>query len=68
MKSFTITTLGCKVNRYESEGISEQLLNQGWQAIDRSIMADLCIINTCTVTQRAAMQSRQGGQVVKKKG
>ncbi len=59
MKSFAITTLGCKVNRYESEGISEQLLNQGWQAIDRSIMADLCIINTCTVTQRAAMQSRQ---------
>ena len=64
MKSFTITTLGCKVNRYESEAISEQLIDQGWYVMDEGITADLCIINTCTVTQKAAMQSRQAARTV----
>jgi len=64
MKSFTITTLGCKVNRYESEAISEQLIDQGWYVMDEGITADLCIINTCTVTQKAAMQSRQAARKV----
>jgi threonylcarbamoyladenosine tRNA methylthiotransferase MtaB len=62
MKSFTIVTLGCKVNRYESEAISEQLQNQGWYPADKGAMADLCIVNTCTVTQKAAMQSRQAAR------
>ena len=59
MRSFTITTLGCKVNRYESEAIAEQLENRGWHTVDAGATADLCIINTCTVTQKAAMQCRQ---------
>jgi threonylcarbamoyladenosine tRNA methylthiotransferase MtaB len=59
MGSFAITTLGCKVNRYESESISEQLLGQGWTAANESARADLCIVNTCTVTGKAATQSRQ---------
>ena len=59
LNSFTTTTLGCKVNRYESEAISEQMHDQGWHVIDKGAMADLCIINTCTVTGKAAMQSRQ---------
>ncbi|OEU51828.1 MAG: tRNA (N(6)-L-threonylcarbamoyladenosine(37)-C(2))-methylthiotransferase MtaB [Desulfobacterales bacterium C00003060] len=59
MNLYSITTLGCKVNRYESEAISEQLGNLGWQAISKGGMAHVCIINTCTVTQKAAMQSRQ---------
>jgi threonylcarbamoyladenosine tRNA methylthiotransferase MtaB len=64
MRSFTIATLGCKVNRYESEAISEQLQNQGWHPIDKGAMADLCIINTCTVTQKAATQCRQATRKV----
>jgi threonylcarbamoyladenosine tRNA methylthiotransferase MtaB len=59
MKSFSVTTLGCKVNRYESEALSEQLQDHGWRPIGPGTSADLCIINTCTVTQKAAMQSRQ---------
>jgi threonylcarbamoyladenosine tRNA methylthiotransferase MtaB len=62
MKSFTIATLGCKVNRYESEAISEQLAYEGWQPTDRGSKASLCIINSCTVTQKAAMQSRQAAR------
>ncbi len=59
MNAFTIMTLGCKVNRYESEAISEQLADQGWRLTDKATKADLCVINTCTVTAKAAMQSRQ---------
>ena len=64
MRSFTIATLGCKVNRYESEAISEQLVDQGWHPIDKGAVADLCIINTCTVTGKAAMQSRQAARKI----
>lgn len=62
MRSFTITTLGCKVNRYESEAIAEDLVNKGWRMTDEPATADLCIINTCTVTQKAAMQCRQAAR------
>lgn len=62
MKLFAITTLGCKVNRYESEAIAEQLENHGWHTVDEGGTADLCIINTCTVTQKAAMQCRQAAR------
>jgi threonylcarbamoyladenosine tRNA methylthiotransferase MtaB len=59
MTSFSVITLGCKVNRYESEAISEQLAGQGWCAARKGDKADLCVINTCMVTQKAAMQARQ---------
>jgi len=59
MNAFAIMTLGCKVNRYESEAISEQLTDQGWHPTDKGARANLCVVNTCTVTGKAAMQSRQ---------
>jgi threonylcarbamoyladenosine tRNA methylthiotransferase MtaB len=59
MITFTITTLGCKVNQYESDAIAQRLKDSGCVPADSEKEADLCIINTCTVTQKAAMQSRQ---------
>ena len=56
---FTITTLGCKVNQYESEAIAQCLKESGWIAVHRGENAELCIVNTCTVTGKASMQSRQ---------
>jgi len=59
---FLIKTLGCKVNQYESEVIAQQLQSMGWEMITpqtTSAGPDAVIINTCTVTQKAAMQSRQ---------
>ena len=63
---YTITTLGCKVNQSESEHLAAGLKAQGMQESDASKSgrllsqtADVCIINTCTVTQKASMQSRQ---------
>lgn len=59
--TFTLVTLGCKVNHYESETLAGCLAHAGWRQVfpGDGIPADVCIINTCTVTQKASMQSRQ---------
>ena len=59
MLKFKITTLGCKVNQAESEAIAQDLLSSKWLTACDLEEADICIINTCAVTQKAAMQSRQ---------
>ncbi|WP_027359579.1 tRNA (N(6)-L-threonylcarbamoyladenosine(37)-C(2))-methylthiotransferase MtaB [Desulforegula conservatrix] len=59
MKKFVITTLGCRVNQFESDSIASILKGRGWEKAGRSEKADVCIINTCTVTGKASMQSRQ---------
>ncbi|MCK5543044.1 MAG: tRNA (N(6)-L-threonylcarbamoyladenosine(37)-C(2))-methylthiotransferase MtaB [Desulfobacterales bacterium] len=59
MKTFYIKTLGCKVNRYESDGIATELINYGFKKTKTMHDAEICIINTCTVTSKAGMQSRQ---------
>ena len=60
MKHFIIKTLGCKVNQCESEGLARALIESGqWIRSDDDNAADVVIINTCTVTAKAGMQSRQ---------
>ncbi|MEJ2475651.1 MAG: hypothetical protein P8Y74_17455 [Desulfobacterales bacterium] len=59
MFKFKIITLGCKVNQYESEALAEQLMRADLTPAGPEEKADLFIVNTCTVTGRAAMQSRQ---------
>ncbi len=59
MKKFHIETLGCKVNQYESDGIASMLQNKGWEKGSKKQFADVFIINTCAVTSKASMQSRQ---------
>lgn len=59
MKKFKIVTLGCKVNQFESDGIAQSLTAKGWQQENESDEADAFIINTCAVTSKAGMQSRQ---------
>ena len=59
MMKFTIITLGCKVNQFESESIGQYLKESGWISAEKDERADVCIINTCAVTGKASMQSRQ---------
>ncbi|MDM8539133.1 tRNA (N(6)-L-threonylcarbamoyladenosine(37)-C(2))-methylthiotransferase MtaB [Desulfobacterales bacterium HSG17] len=59
---YSIITLGCKVNQCESESISQYLNDAGWQPVQKQEYADLCILNTCTVTHKASMQSRQAAR------
>ncbi len=59
MTTFSITTLGCKVNQCESAAVSECLKKYGWASNSIKNPSEVYIINTCTVTHKAAMQSRQ---------
>lgn len=52
-------TLGCKVNQYETQLVREGLLRSGYQVAESDEQADLCIVNTCTVTNEGDSKSRQ---------
>ena len=52
-------TLGCKVNQYETQFLREGLLRAGYQDAEDSEPADLCVINTCTITNEGDSKSRQ---------
>lgn len=59
MVKVAVATLGCKVNHYESAGIVEELAAQGAKVVPFSSVADLYIVNTCTITAKTDFQSRQ---------
>jgi len=59
MPMFKINTLGCKVNQSESEAIARQLESCDCLPAGHNDTTEITIINTCTVTQKASMQSRQ---------
>ncbi len=59
MPTFKISTLGCKVNQSESEALARQLETYDWLPAGHDAASEITIINTCTVTQKASMQSRQ---------
>ena len=54
---FNIYTLGCKVNTYESNVMSDLLKNKGYTEVSTNDLADISIINTCTVTNTADNKS-----------
>lgn len=54
-----ILTLGCRVNQYESDAISEALEKKGCEIVDFDGDCDLYIINTCTVTSESDSKSRK---------
>lgn len=59
MKKVAITTLGCKTNQFESAAMGESLAQQGYQTVAFSEVADIYIINTCSVTARSDAESRR---------
>ena len=54
-----VLTLGCKVNKYESDSLIFDLKNKGYETSDKLEEADMYIINTCAVTSEAERKSRQ---------
>ncbi|MCI5052707.1 MAG: tRNA (N(6)-L-threonylcarbamoyladenosine(37)-C(2))-methylthiotransferase MtaB [Simkaniaceae bacterium] len=61
---YKIVTLGCRTNQYESQAFRDQLEKLGYSEGDD---ADICIVNTCTVTEQADQRSRmQIRQLAKK--
>lgn len=58
-------TLGCKVNQYETNAMAQKFLEKGYEIIEEETkenenkIPDICIINTCTVTNMSDRKSRQ---------
>lgn len=58
-KTFHIITLGCKLNKYESDCMANLLIEKGYKYITNFEFADIYIINTCAVTKESEKKSRQ---------
>jgi threonylcarbamoyladenosine tRNA methylthiotransferase MtaB len=59
MKKVFITTLGCKVNQFESAAFKTGFEERGLTVVSQNEEADLIVVNTCAVTAGAGAQSRQ---------
>lgn len=59
MKTVAFHTLGCKVNTYESNAMLKIFNEAGYQEVDFKQVADVYVINTCTVTNTGDSKSRQ---------
>ena len=59
MKNVALHNLGCKVNSYELEVMQQKLREKGYNIVSFDEVADIYIINTCTVTNIADRKSRQ---------
>ena len=53
-KKLFIKTYGCQMNVYDSERMAESLVGQGYVATDRADDADLILLNTCHIREKAA--------------
>src|SRR3954452_20700294 len=58
-RTIRLATLGCKVNQYETQYARELLEAAGWVEAEEGQPADLCLVNTCTVTHEADAKGRQ---------
>ena len=58
-KRVAFYTLGCKVNQYETNGMIQMFIENNYTVVDFSEIADIYIINTCTVTNMSDRISRQ---------
>ena len=54
-----LTSLGCKLNQSEIEMLARHFARTGHQPVSQPELADLCVVNSCTVTHIAARKSRQ---------
>ena len=54
-----VQTLGCKVNQYETEFVRQALVDVGYRDAEDDRAADLCVVNTCTVTAEGDAKSRK---------
>lgn len=59
MKKFSILTLGCRVNHYESQVLSEELTRLGYENAPFTDKCDVYIVNSCAVTEESVRKSKQ---------
>lgn len=66
MKNVAFHTLGCKVNQYETGAMEKLFEDRGYSIVSETDLADIYVINTCTVTNLSDRKSRQFIRRVKK--
>lgn len=59
MKKIAFITLGCKVNQYETNSMTQKFLQKGYEIVEATKQADIYVVNTCTVTNMSDRKSRQ---------
>ena len=59
MKTVAFTTLGCRVNQYDTDAMKGLFLQNNYEAVDFDEKADIYVINTCSVTNMGEKKSRQ---------
>ena len=59
MKRVAFITLGCKVNQYETNAMAQEFIEKGYKIVEHTEVADIYVINTCTVTNMSDRKSRQ---------
>ena len=62
----SFVTLGCKVNQYETQALKELFRAEGYEIVSENDPADVCVVNTCSVTNIADRKSRQAVRHLKK--
>lgn len=60
-------TLGCKVNQYETNNMTQKFIENGYEIVEQHEKADIYVINTCTVTNMSDRKSRQALRKVKER-
>jgi threonylcarbamoyladenosine tRNA methylthiotransferase MtaB len=59
MPTVSFHTLGCKLNFAETSSLGHEFLSRGFSVVQSGTPADVCVINTCSVTARADRECRQ---------
>ena len=68
MKKVSFYKLGCKVNKYETNAMAQKFKEAGYEIVDMNEdISDICIVNTCTVTNMSDRKSRHSLRRVKEK-
>ncbi|MFW6006384.1 MAG: tRNA (N(6)-L-threonylcarbamoyladenosine(37)-C(2))-methylthiotransferase MtaB [Halanaerobiales bacterium] len=67
MPAVAFHTIGCKVNHYETEAMMDLFKNKGYTIVNFENIADIYIINSCTVTNQAARKSRKFARRAKRR-
>ena len=59
MPTVVIETHGCKLNQADSQALAQEFAQSGYQVVDSNQLADVYVLDTCTVTQMADRKARQ---------
>ncbi|AHC15970.1 tRNA (N(6)-L-threonylcarbamoyladenosine(37)-C(2))-methylthiotransferase MtaB [Salinispira pacifica] len=54
----SFNTLGCKLNQYETDALAARFMREGWEVVPFSQKADVSVVNSCTVTNKADRKTR----------